>query len=95
MAANNRRISPADVADLRRTDAQVHAWVREAFVHAMAKAGASHRSAARWMRVAPSTVLRWVNGKVPVNPLKVFRSRRLAHHFLICLRIIDRRGNGR
>jgi hypothetical protein len=46
------------------------------------------------MRVAQSTVHRWLAGEVPVNPLRVLRSRRLSKPFLLCLRILDRK-NGR
>jgi hypothetical protein len=74
-----------------RTDKQVYALARTSFVHAVRTTRASVRTAALWMRVAPSTVTAWLSGKTPVNALKVLRSRRLSKPFLVCLRIEDRR----
>lgn len=76
---------------IARTDTQVYALVRTALRHALRRCGASVRTGARWMRVAPSTVQRGLSGKVPVNPIHVLRSRRLSKHFIGCLALLNGR----
>lgn len=95
MAEQPRPKRVAVVAERGRTDQQVTALVQSAFRHALERSAASTRDAARWARVSHSTIHRWLAGEVPVNPLKVLRSRRLSKPFLVCLRLLDRRNHVR
>lgn len=61
-----------------RSDKKVCALVRTSFRAAMRAEGASVREAARWMRVAPSTVQRHLKSGFL---LPVLRSKRLAGPF--------------
>jgi hypothetical protein len=74
-----------------RSDLDVYARARTAFVHCLESAGASVRGAARMLRVASSTVQRYRSGEIPVNPLIILRSPRLSRPFLLCLLSLERR----
>jgi hypothetical protein len=90
-AAGPRRIPRRS----ERTPEEVAALVLRSFVHALGITRFSQAQAARAMGVSLSTVQRGVAGKVPINPLHVLRSMRLALPFALHLCRLVAVRNGR
>jgi len=92
--SHNARRAKRIPAGNARSAKEVAALTLRSFVYAMGFARCSQTDAARWMGLSLSTVQRWLAGKIPVNPMHVLRSRRLAGPFCedLCRAVAFRNG---
>jgi predicted transcriptional regulator len=90
--ADQRGRGPLAVAAERpRTDQEVTAMLQSAMAHALRRRKITTRAAAHRMRVAQSTIARYLSGESDVSIAKVLRSRRIAKHFIGCLALLNGR----
>lgn len=67
------------------------AILRDALVFALERAQGTHNAAARWLKLRPSTLRRWLAGTHRIDVETIVESKRLGRHFCTCLALAEKR----
>ncbi len=67
------------------------AVLRQALMFALERAAGTHNAAARWLKLRPSTLRRWLAGTHRIDVEAVVESRKLGRHFCTCLALAESR----
>ncbi len=73
------------------THSKGRAVLRHSLMFSIKRAGGTHNAAARWLKLQPSTLRRWLAGTNRIDVEAVIESKRLGRHFCTCLALAEKR----